>query len=159
MPTWHLLAYNVLYEEKAMKTAKELVDAVLWNLDVCEKACVKVPAGTILINVNGSSEISAKCENCGSWIKHWEKLSDKTSPEAGDCAVVGCNGKTEKGRKADIEGCHVRIKDPDENRTFIAPLCECCNHKAKNSELTLKRETVLVWANVSATCAKLRSYD
>lgn len=114
------------------------------------------PAGTVLVNRNGTAKKSPKCPNCGSWIKHWETLSDENAPMAGDCAVVGCTGKTEDGELAEIEGCHVMIKGSDNKRVFIAPLCKCCNNKADGAELELSRDMILVRANVQETCEELK---
>ena len=114
-----------------------------------------VPAGTVLVNRNGTAKKSQKCSNCGPWIKHWETLSEQDAPSAGDCAVVGCTGRTKGGKLAEIEGCHVMIKDSDDKRVFIAPLCKCCNNKADGTELKLSRGITLVWANMQETCGKL----
>lgn len=114
-----------------------------------------VPAETVLVNRNGTAKKSPKCPNCGPWIKHWETLSEKAAPSAGDCAVVGCTGRTKDGKLAEIEGCHVMIKDSDDKRVFIAPLCKCCNNKADGTELKLSRGITLVWANMQETCGKL----
>ena len=118
-----------------------------------------VPAGTVLINRNGTAKKSRECPNCGPWIRHWETLSDKNAPGAGDCAVAGCTGKTKNGKLAEIEGCHVMIKGSDDKRVFIAPLCECCNNRADGAELVLARCMTLVHANVEETCEKLKPED
>lgn len=125
------------------------------------KSCSRliVPKGTILINKNGSSKTSKKCSNCGAWIEHWEKLSDQKPPIDGDCAVEKCDGKTENGHLARIEGCHVIIKDGTDKSVYIAPLCESCNHRAEGAELKLKKDILLVKANVSETCSKLKDEE
>lgn len=125
---------------------------------VKESSCKAVPAGTILINRRNTSKTSLHCPNCGSWIKHWTVLSDQTIPAKGDCAVSGCNGRTKNGDLAEIVGCHVMIKKTgnDEDRNvYIAPLCESCNLRADGDEMTLKRDVVLVRANVAETCDRL----
>lgn len=114
------------------------------------------PKGMVLINKNGSSKTSKVCPNCGPWIKHWERLSGQKAPNDGDCAVEKCDGKTEKGHLARIEGCHVIVKDGTDKSVYIAPLCESCNHRAEGTELKLKRDVLLVKANVSESCAKLK---
>ena len=115
-----------------------------------------VSKGTILINKNGSSKTSKTCPNCGTWIKHWERLSGQKAPNDGDCAVEKCDGKIEKGHLARIEGCHVIVKDGTDKSVYIAPLCESCNHRTEGAELKLKRDLLLVKANVSETCLKLK---
>ena len=115
-----------------------------------------VPAETVLVNRNGTAKKSPKCPNCGPWIKHWETLSENDVPLAGDCAVVGCTGRTKDGKLAEIEGCHVMIKGSDDKRVFIAPLCKCCNNKEDGTELKLSRDMILVRANVKETCGELK---
>ena len=129
---------------------------MLDNITVKNNARITVPKGTVLINKNGSSKTSKVCPNCGTWISHWKKLSGKDLPKDGDCAVAMCDGKTKNGHLAKIEGCHVIIKGETDNSVYIAPLCESCNHCAEGTNLQLKRDTVLVRANVSETCSKLK---
>ena len=121
-------------------------------------SCRVAPAGTILINRRNTSKTSHSCPNCGSWIKHWNILSGKTIPVKGDCAVSGCDGRTRNGDLAEIVGCHVMIKktgNEEDRNVYIAPLCESCNQRADVDEMTLKREVVLVRANVAETCSRL----
>ena len=126
------------------------------NINVKESSCHGVSAGAVLINRSGTTEKSPTCPNCKSWIHHWEVLSDEVRPTAGNCPICGCSGLTEKGEKAQIFGCHVTIKDGDDAKVYIAPLCQCCNNKAIGTEMTLKRDITLVKANVAETCAKLK---
>lgn len=132
---------------------------MLDNITVKNNARITVPKGTVLINKNGSSKTSKTCPNCGTWIEHWKKLSDQKPPNDGDCAVEKCDGKTEKGLLAKIEGCHVTIKDGIDRCVYIAPLCESCNHCAEGTELKLKRNMLLIKANVSETCSKLKDEE
>ena len=127
-----------------------------YNEEIKKNSRVFVPAGTVLINRNGTAKKCKKCKNCGAWITHWETLSGEKIPANGDCAVEGCDGKTKEGKLAEIEGCHVMIKDSDDKRVFIAPLCTCCNKKADGAELKLSRSMTLVWANMQETCGKLK---
>jgi len=127
-----------------------------YNEKIKENSRIFVSAGTVLINRNGTAEKSKVCPNCGPWIKHWETLSEKNAPKAGDCAVAGCTGKTKAGKSAEIEGCHVMIKGSDNKRVFIAPLCTCCNNTADDTELKLSKGMTLVWANAQQTCGKLK---
>lgn len=114
----------------------------------------KVPAFTVVVNCEGNSDRSPRCPNCGPWIQHWHILARERIPVAGDCATLGCNGKTEEGLPAPIVGCHVRIKNAEDQYEYITPLCKCCNNK-KGATLILRRATTLIRANVSETCSKL----
>ena len=114
----------------------------------------KVPAFTIVVNCTGDSDRSPNCPNCGSWIQHWHTLSGERIPVMGDCATLGCDGRTEDGKPAPIVGCHVRIANAPDHSEYVAPLCQCCNNK-HGAKLILSRSTTLVRANVSETCSKL----
>ena len=144
-----------------MNTEQELNKAMAEANNAAVKlvATYLAPAGTILINVNGTAGKSPKCPNCGPWINHWHILSDKEIPDDGDCSIKDCDGLTEKKdgkprRKQVIEGCHVKIKGED-GVVYIAPLCHGCNLSPDGTELTLKRSTILVKANVRESCGKL----
>ena len=137
------------------KSLSEIAAETVHNHAISEQAQKWVPAGTVLINKSGTTERSPTCDNCKSWIRHWEILSYEERPLRGDCAVYGCNGVTESGNAAQIFGCHVTIKGDEDQREFIAPLCQCCNNKPVGTEMILKKDVTLIWANVAKTCSKL----
>ena len=128
--------------------------AIVTNVLVRFLAVKEVPAGMVLHNRNGTSDTSPECPNCGPWVRHWEALTRALRPEAGDCAVEGCNGLDKEGNKQPIEGCHVNIKDDDDERVFIIPLCKGCNGK-HGKEIVLGRAMKLAWANFTETCSRL----
>lgn len=130
------------------------IKAMANNVLVRLQAVKEVRAGTVLHNRNGTSDASPRCPNCGSWVRHWEVMTETPRPETGNCAVVGCNGKDENGDKYPIEGCHVNIKDGNDVRVFIVPLCKGCNGK-HGKDVILGRSMKLVWANFEETCSKL----
>ena len=140
-----------------MKTFAEFWNDRNQERRIKETACVSVPAGTVLINKSGTSKTSPCCPNCGSWIDHWERISGKTVPTPGNCAIQGCTGRTKDGKLARIEGCHVTIKGYTDQRVFIAPICQCCNQKGDGAELVLTKPMTLVWSNVRDTCGKLKT--
>jgi len=132
---------------------------MLQNALAKKQSCLDVPAGTVLINVNGSSEKSEECPNCGAWINHWHELSGEEIPDDGDCSIKDCKGLTmekegKPQRKQVIDGCHVKIKGRG-NTVYIAPLCHGCNTRPDGTELTLQRGITLVKANVQESCGKL----
>ena len=88
-------------------------------------------------NLNGTS--ANKC-NCGSWLEHWEKFSEK---KRGTCSKVGCAAKA-------TVGAHVQKDGSTDEAWYIVPLCDGCNKGVKSFEV----ETTLVSANVSKTCGK-----
>ncbi len=134
------------------KTLEELIEDYLLNGSVEKTLCVHVPANTVLLNRNGTSKRSPQCPNCGPWIDHWHKFSNENVPSAGCCAIKGCTGRTKDGHLARIEGCHVTIKGHTDQRVFIAPICQCCNHEPDGAEMVLARPMTLVWSNVQDTC-------
>lgn len=64
-------------------------------------------------NLNGTAEKA--CSSCGSWLKHWEKLSRKKADE--------CSACTEKA----TVGGHVKIVGTFSH--YITPLCDRCNQR------------------------------
>ena len=139
------------------KTLEELIEDYLLNGSVEKTLCVHVPANTVLVNRNGTSKMGPSCPNCGPWIDHWQKISGKSAPNAGHCAIKGCTGRTKDGSPAQMEGCHVTIKGCEDKRIFIVPICQCCNHKPDGAELVLSKSMTLVWGNVQNTCEKLKA--
>lgn len=140
-----------------MRNMSKLIADCINILRAKEEACVVVPAGTVLLNREGTATKSPRCPNCGSWINHWHRLSGQQVPSAGCCAIKDCTGCKKDGKLASIEGCHVTIKGCKDQRVFIAPICQCCNHKADEAELVLSKSMTLVWSNVQETCGKLKT--
>lgn len=91
-------------------------------------------------NINGTSYNNCKC---GSWLKHWEKLSEKT---ASFCSVYGCSTKT------DLVGAHVQ-KTTTDMSWYIIPFCN--SHNQTKGELNISDSTTFVSANKKETCEKL----
>lgn len=92
-------------------------------------------------NLNGTSDNTCKC---GSWIKHWEKFSGKSTPTY--CCVNSCTGK-------DLVGGHVQKDSSTDKSWYIIPICKTCNGK-QGEDLDISDTTVLVSANQSETCDK-----
>ena len=98
-------------------------------------------------NINGTTETSSNCENCGSWISHWSTVGAYKVPDK--CIVVGCT----ENNNTKVEGAHVQKADNSDNKWYIAPLCHTHNMK-KDTELNIHNYNWLVLANVSETCGK-----
>lgn len=86
-------------------------------------------------NKNGTSD--RECA-CGSWIKHWEKISKRDFPTK--CSVKGCNEKASLG---------AHVISNSVSGEWIAPLCASCNKRS--DEFSLKPGTILVSANKKLT--------
>lgn len=90
-----------------------------------------------ITNINGTSQ--NKC-SCGSWLKHWEKFSARTTKY---CYEKNC---LETG----LVGAHVQKADSTDQSWFIAPLCQ--SHNMSKTDIELISGAKLVSANKSKTC-------
>lgn len=98
-------------------------------------------------NEKGSSLRSPKCPNCGSWKKHWEKLSRIKDPIL--CSNLDCC-------KTATVGGHVVFANAKTGPKFIIPLCESCNGISSDEIYTIRKGTIMVSANCKDTCDKLK---
>lgn len=92
---------------------------------------------TKIKNINGTSDNICKC---GSWLRHWERFSDRPATYCGEGRCT---------EKATI-GSHVQKADSTDNDWYIIPLCEL--HNACKEELEVA--SILVPANRKETCEK-----
>ncbi|EHU0329790.1 hypothetical protein RUX70_004440 [Vibrio vulnificus] len=95
-------------------------------------------------NAKGTGDRSCKC---ASWIKHWEKYSNKS---ANKCVVDGCNNSANVG--AHITRPNAKSEDY-KTHPYIVPFCSSHNGK-HGEEFYSKINTTFVWANVKETCGK-----
>jgi hypothetical protein len=91
----------------------------------------------IVTNVAGTSQLDC-C--CGSWLKHWEKLSGQTTTY---CVQKICLNK-------DLVGAHVQ--KAGDSAWYIIPLCSA--HNQSTSKLDVMDSTAFVSANKRETCEK-----
>ena len=75
-------------------------------------------------NLNGTSDNA--CSKCGTWLKHWEKLSGKTANKCGHCTT----------KKATV-GAHVQKAEGNDSKWYIVPLCAECNKKPSTEEINV----------------------
>ena len=92
-------------------------------------------------NINGTSSNTCKC---GSWLKHWEIFGGQTLPKY--CPESSCLQKPEVG-------AHVQKDSSTDNDWYIIPLCSAHNAE-KGKSIVVSDGTILVSANVAATCGK-----
>jgi hypothetical protein len=96
-------------------------------------------------NVEGRSHLTPRCDNCGTWIGHWERRSGLT---AGKCCVDGCNSLA-------AVGAHVTrpraTNDDLKTHAYIVPMCHAHNNVDGGTFMT-KPGVTFVWANVKRTC-------
>ncbi|MEO0037174.1 MAG: hypothetical protein RIQ59_385 [Bacteroidota bacterium] len=93
---------------------------------------------TKIKNINGTTDNTCKC---GSWLKHWEKFSGKSSNY---CSEKTCTQK-------ELVGAHVQ-KTTSDMSWYIIPLCKA--HNGATGELEVGDSTVFVSANKNETCNK-----
>ncbi len=96
-------------------------------------------------NENGTA--NRKDENCGTWIKHWEKFSKLKQTV---CSIKGCSN-------SGTEGAHTTrpnaTSEEYKTHSYILPMCP--EHNGKHGEtLTAKSRSTFVWANIAETCGK-----
>lgn len=84
-------------------------------------------------NAVGTAE--KDCSSCGTWLKHWEKLTGTT---ASVCGVMNCN-------RTDLVGAHVRKVGGYDSALYIYPLCAGCNQSTE--ELNVWEKYQFVSAN------------
>jgi len=94
------------------------------------------------MRVKNLNETSEKTCSCGSWLKHWEKISGK---KADKCYIIGCDNES------DLVGGHVQKVYLDKNH-YIIPLCKSCNGM-RDKEFDV--EDALISANKKDTCEKI----
>ncbi|MBA5601713.1 hypothetical protein ABRP72_14070 [Pectobacterium carotovorum] len=67
-----------------------------------------------------------KC-SCGSWLKHWENITEQTSSFCGNSVCT---------HDAEV-GAHVKKSGHTDNAHYIVPLCKECNKKSSTEEFDL----------------------
>jgi hypothetical protein len=83
-----------------------------------------------------------KC-GCGSWIHHWENGSGE---DKWLCCATGCLNDADRGG-------HVQLKDSEDRRWYIIPICAKHNNKF-GKEFEIDDDTALVPVGKSAKCGQ-----
>jgi len=96
-------------------------------------------------NINGTSEISAKCK-CGTWKDHWLKHNVNRQSWPAYCVVKDCH-------REPTVGAHVQLADTPDMNWYILPLCHEHNLR-KDVTLEYSNTWGLASANQSNTCSK-----
>ncbi len=87
-------------------------------------------------NINGTSQYAC---SCGSWLKHWEKISKEKSNYCSEATCIN---------KASV-GSHVQKVSVYDSSWYIVPLCDSHNKSSGNLDI---RNTTLISASKSKTC-------
>lgn len=82
---------------------------------------------------------------CGSWLKHWEKVSDELVI---CCSVEDCFELAEHG--AHVLRPYAK-NEAYKRKSYIIPMCPTHNGQ-HGKELRVRIGTTFVWANVNETC-------
>ena len=77
-------------------------------------------------NITGSSKVSAKPKHFDSWLQFWEHFTGFTLTRNKLWVCPAC-GKSFLG--SSFDGCHVQKADSTDQKWYIAPLCDSCNHR------------------------------
>ncbi len=92
-------------------------------------------------NINGTSDNTCKC---GSWLKHWQKVSGGILPPS--CRETTCSKNAEFGAR-------IQKDSATDKGWYIVPLCKDHNSQTGKS-LDIMDGTTLVSADVNQTCGK-----
>lgn len=84
-----------------------------------------------------------KCQNCDSWIQHWENCTGMKRPMV--CSVCQCKEPVD-------DGAHVT--NPKVQGVWIAPMCHDCNVD-RNKTLMLNKGVILVNAQQQYSCERI----
>ena len=87
-----------------------------------------------------------KCEKCGTWIKHHEKLSGRGR---GVCSVYGCSSPA-------TDGAHVCVSRSKGQSEWIVLTCSSCNPRSSTAEFRVVQDTMIVIAR-KCRCRSKRS--
>ncbi len=86
-------------------------------------------------NIKGSSKVSAKPKHFGSWLQFWEHFAGQTYTRNRFHRCPAC-GKLVLGSKFD--GCHVQKANSTDQKWYIAPLCDACNHRTDEPDVKVE---------------------
>ena len=90
-------------------------------------------------NITGSSKVSAKPKLFDSWLQFWEHFAGKTITRDKKYKCPAC-GESVLGSKFD--GCHVQKVDSTDPKWYIAPLCDACNQRKDEPDVSVKLVSV-----------------
>ena len=83
-------------------------------------------------NIIGSSKISSKPKSYPSWLQFWEGIFGQTLTRNEYWVCPAC-GKSVLGKNFD--GCHVLKVDSSDQKWYILPLCDSCNHRTDEPDV------------------------
>ncbi len=85
-------------------------------------------------NIKGSSKVSAKPKHFDSWLQFWEHFAGKVITRNERWICPAC-GKSVLG--SNFDGCHVQKADFTDQKWYIAPLCDSCNHRTDEPDVNV----------------------
>lgn len=85
-------------------------------------------------NIKGSSKVSAKPKHFDSWLQFWEHFAGKVITRNKRWIRPAC-GKSVLG--SNFDGCHVQKADSTDQKWYIAPLCDSCNHRTDEPDVNV----------------------
>ena len=88
-------------------------------------------------NVKGSSKVSPNSSfRYDSWLNYWEQNSgiilDKNT-------LYKCPACGKGFYRTNFDGCHVQKANSTDQKWYIMPLCDSCNHRTDTPDVNEKR--------------------
>ncbi len=84
-------------------------------------------------NITGSSKVSEKPpKGYSSWLNYWEKNVNFILKTGIKYKCPACGNAFER---KNFDGCHVQKVDSTDQKWYIIPLCDACNHRTDTPEI------------------------
>ena len=84
-------------------------------------------------NIKGSSKVSEKSpKGYSSWLDYWEQNVNFTLKPGDKYKCPAC-GKS--FTRDNFDGCHVQKVDSTDQKWYIIPLCDSCNHRIDTPDI------------------------
>ena len=78
-------------------------------------------------NIKGSSKVSKNPpKDYTSWLEYWEVNANRKLKTGIKYKCPACGQAFER---KDFDGCHVQKVDSTDQKWYIIPLCDSCNHR------------------------------
>lgn len=83
-------------------------------------------------NIKGSSKVSESPKRFTSWLKFWEHFANFTLEEK---KLYKCPACGKSFYRENFDGCHVQKVDSSDQKWYIVPLCDSCNHRTDEPDI------------------------
>lgn len=84
-------------------------------------------------NITGSSKVSENPpKGYFSWLNYWEVNANRELKTGIKYKCPACGNAFER---ANFDGCHVQKVDSTDQKWYIIPLCDSCNHRIDTPDI------------------------